>query len=189
MNSLNISSAATNGDNKWPSPFRYPMEQLQPGVIMELNKNKIDLNDTADSYKNTLRKSLLQILCQEAIRLVRYPNILQKNDLAMCIIESWPHLKEPNGSGYSRWLEGINGTLNSTRQAMGYQRKRKIPQATCMADQSSREMLNASNRCEKVEGGTYQPSETVGKRYIHHRLSRCSIERGERRCNSTLFSN
>ena len=48
--------ATTNGYTTWPSPFRYPVEQLQPGLLMELNKNKIDLNDTSDSYKNSLRR-------------------------------------------------------------------------------------------------------------------------------------
>ena len=171
---------AMNTETTWPSPFRYPVEQLQPGLLVELNKNKIDLNDTSDSYKNSLRKSLLQILCMEAIRILRYPNILQKNDLAKCIIDTWPHLMEPNGNGYERWLEGINATLNTTRQAMGYtrlyQKRKNNPTTPPSCDsQSSGSLIsdrtdtfNNSSREKWGFGATDVPSFT-GKGFIQQR--------------------
>jgi len=82
----------------------------------EALNNSIDLTLPKNRY---LRGFLLNTMRDEAVKFKSHPNSYEKQELARCIVSTWPHLKESIGRGYDRWLSSIVDCLKTKRRALG----------------------------------------------------------------------
>ena len=101
--------------NDWPEESQFPVEKLVD-KLKDALENSVDLTLPKNRY---LRGLLLNTLCDEAVKFKSHPNCYEKQELAKCIISTWPHLKESIGRGYDGWLSSIVDCLEAKRRALG----------------------------------------------------------------------
>lgn len=99
----------------WPNPFVFPRHKLSEIVLSALEKGT-DLNNPKQRH---VRGQFINTLVDEAIKYKSHPDRNEKVDMARCITDTWPFLREPIGRGYDGWLASIVDCLKAKRRSLG----------------------------------------------------------------------
>ena len=102
-------------DAQWPDQFVFPVQKVPATLTAALDKG----TDLCNPKQRYLHGQLLQILCNEAVKLTSHPDHYLKIKMAKSIVTAWLHLNEPIDHGYNGWLASTVDCLKSTRRALG----------------------------------------------------------------------
>ena len=99
-------------DAQWPDQFVFPVQKVPATLTAALDKG----TDLCNPKQRYLHGQLLQILCNEAVKLTSHPDHYLKIKMAKSIVTAMAAFKRAYRS-WIQWLAGFNCRLSEVYQA------------------------------------------------------------------------
>ena len=103
-------------DNSTPEHTFVPKRLLFENFPEKLKNALTEKLDLRDSKNRHLRGLLVHEVIAKTFQQNLHPCMLDKKEMAKSIVETFPHLKEPVGSGYHAWFKSIVDALKNRRR-------------------------------------------------------------------------